>query len=322
MPQGFFQHPYDDQTKLLVSQFGDQAHPQNYQRYSEYLAIPGTLISLLFHLSERVAHKVFEPVDVYLAMLVDETADDKDPESEDLSHDEMDDIIVDTNQQSSRIILEVPPKPTPVIATSSTMTAKSSKDKSGEKIPLSQPTKGRDRPNPGQKSHDKKSRRIDKIIVMQEFPVHLKNSIRDVTFNVNQKTTEILTVRVKIAFNQFTLQAFDGRRWCHWLHNLEVRWFSGRWMLKQRMNHSIFSAKVDGLPVSVTTDPLLVQDYDKCDSFFKDQGIRAYKFLKQGANQVTMLGFFETYEDLKTALESPFVYERTKYKWYHSSSCP
>ncbi|GBC08894.1 hypothetical protein RclHR1_08470005 [Rhizophagus clarus] len=78
----------------------------------------------------------------------------------------------------------------------------------------------------------------------------------------------------------------------------------------------------EGLPVSVTTDPQLTQDYDKRDSFFKDQGIRAYKFLKQGTDRVTMLGFFETYEDLKTALESPFIYERVEYRWYRSSGRP
>ncbi|GBC02116.1 hypothetical protein RclHR1_04460006 [Rhizophagus clarus] len=137
-----------------------------------------------------------------------------------------------------------------------------------------------------------------------------------------KKQQKYLTVCVKIAFNQFTLQAFDGGRWCHRLNNLEVRWFPGRWTLKQRLNQSTFSAKVDGLPVSVISDPLLVQDYNKRDSFFKDQGIRAYKFLKQGADRVTMLGFFKTYEDLKTALESPFVYKCIEFKWYRSSGHP
>ncbi|GBB84333.1 hypothetical protein RclHR1_10960002 [Rhizophagus clarus] len=33
-----------------------------------------------------------------------------------------------------------------------------------------------------------------------------------------------------------------------------------------------------------------------------------------------MLGYFENYEDLKVALESLFVYERTEFKWYRSSS--
>ncbi|GES75019.1 hypothetical protein RCL_jg13084.t1 [Rhizophagus clarus] len=82
-----------------------------------------------------------------------------------------------------------------------------------------------------------------------------------------KKQWKYLTVCVKIAFiNQFTLQAFDGGRWCHRLNNLE------------------------------------------------DQGVRAYKFLKQGANRITMLGFFEIYEDLKTALESSFVYKRVEFK--------
>ncbi|GBC05467.1 hypothetical protein RclHR1_06240003 [Rhizophagus clarus] len=84
----------------------------------------------------------------------------------------------------------------------------------------------------------------------------------------------------------------------------------------------MFTAKVEGLPVSVTTDPLLIQDYDKRDSFFKDQGLKAYKFLKQGTDRVTLLGYFENYKDLKMALESPFVYERTEFKWYRTSDRP
>ncbi|GBB98895.1 hypothetical protein RclHR1_33560001 [Rhizophagus clarus] len=69
-------------------------------------------------------------------------------------------------------------------------------------------------------------------------------------------------------------------------------------------------------------DPLLTQDYDKRDSFFKDQGLKAYKFLKQGTNRMTLLGYFENYEDLKMALESSFVYKRTEFKWYRTSGHP
>ncbi|GES95921.1 hypothetical protein RCL_jg282.t1 [Rhizophagus clarus] len=116
------------------------------------------------------------------------------------------------------------------------------------------------------------------MIVMKDLPDNLKNNVRDV-----------MLYDILIAFNDFTLQAFDG---------------------------------VKGLPVSVTTDPILTQDYDKQDSFFKDQGLKAYKFLKQGTDHVTILGYFENYKDLKTALESPFVYERTEFKWYRSSGRP
>ncbi|GBB98995.1 hypothetical protein RclHR1_03390011 [Rhizophagus clarus] len=130
------------------------------------------------------------------------------------------------------------------------------------------------------------------------------------------------TIRLKIAFNQFTLQAFYGGKWYHRLHTPEVRWFPGRWTLKQRNNHATFAAKVEGLPVSVTADPLLTQDYDKRDFFFKDQDICAYKFSKKGTGRVMILGFFETYEDLKTALKSPFIYERTEYRWYCSNGRP
>ncbi|GBB84095.1 hypothetical protein RclHR1_10720006 [Rhizophagus clarus] len=166
---------------FLISQFGDHTHSKNYQHYSEYLAISGTLNSILFNLGEWVAQKAFEPVDGYLATLVDDMPDDKNPKVNNPLHDEMDDIITDTNQQSFRTIPDVPSEPIPVITTSLMLTAKSGNNKSGEKIPPSQPKGGKDQPNSGQKSHDKKSQKIEKVIVMQEFPVHLKNSIRDVS---------------------------------------------------------------------------------------------------------------------------------------------
>ncbi|GBB95419.1 hypothetical protein RclHR1_02530014 [Rhizophagus clarus] len=133
------------------------------------------------------------------------------------------------------------------------------------------------------------------MIVMKDLPDNLKNNVRDVM-----------------------------------LYDILVEWFPETILTHLTTwgqvalihNRSTFTAKVKGLPVSVTTDPILTQDYDKQDSFFKDQGLKAYKFLKQGTDHVTILGYFENYKDLKTALESPFVYERTEFKWYRSSGRP
>ncbi|GES74687.1 hypothetical protein RCL_jg10263.t1 [Rhizophagus clarus] len=35
-------------------------------------------------------------------------------------------------------------------------------------------------------------------------------------------------------------QTFDGEKWCHRLDDLEVKWFPGKWTLKQKCNHSTF----------------------------------------------------------------------------------
>ncbi|GES75018.1 hypothetical protein RCL_jg13083.t1 [Rhizophagus clarus] len=180
--QGFCQRLYDDQIAILVNTFGERAHSKNYQSLSQHLADPDPLILLLFNLSEQAAKEAFIPVYGYLDCLMDKTLTvNKNPEIEDHSREDMDDIIIDTNQQSSRIILEVPPKSTPIIATSLTMITKSGNDKLREKTSLSQPKGGKDRPNSGQKSSDKMSRKIEKVLVMQDIPTHLRNTIRDVT---------------------------------------------------------------------------------------------------------------------------------------------
>ncbi|GES92448.1 hypothetical protein RCL_jg28779.t1 [Rhizophagus clarus] len=153
LPSGFCQRPYDDQIAILVNTFGEHAHPKNYQSLSQHLVGPGPLILILLDLSEQAAKEALIPVYGYLDCLMDETSTvSEDPESEDHSREDMDDIIIDTNQQSSRIIPEVPPKSTPVIATSSMMTTKSGNDKSGEKNSLSQLKGGKDRSNSGRQN--------------------------------------------------------------------------------------------------------------------------------------------------------------------------
>ncbi|GBB84818.1 hypothetical protein RclHR1_01140007 [Rhizophagus clarus] len=345
LPFGFFQRTPDDQASFLVQQFGQHAHPTCYDTYAKHTLAPAAFISFIFNLSEKVAIISFAPVASFIEKCLKKIPDTSTNAFEEPQQDNME-ITADTNQQSSRIISEETPAPIPDQASSLTPTSKPGNDKSGAKKSNNQSKKGKDTPKAGRKSSDKNSKKITKMIIMKDLPDNLKNNVRDVmlydipvewspktilthlttwgqvTLMSIKSQRKYCTVRLKIAFNNFTLQAFDRGKWYHRLHNLEVRWFPGRWTLKQRHNRSTFTAKVEGLPVSVATDPILIQDYDKRDSFFKDQGLKAYKFLKQGTDHVTMLGYFENYEDLKTALESPFVYERIEFKWYRTSGRP
>ncbi|GBB84334.1 hypothetical protein RclHR1_10960003 [Rhizophagus clarus] len=250
--QGCCQRPYDDQISILVNTFGEHAHPKNYHSLSQRLAGPGPLISILFNLSKKAAKEALIPVFGYLDCLMDKTSTvSENPEIEDHSRDEMDDMTLDTNQLSSRIISEKIPEPIPVQASSSTLISKSGKDKSEGKKSNDQHKKGKDTPKPDRKSADKNSKKITKMIVMKDIPDNLKNNVRDVmlydvlaewspeTLLIHLTTWgqvasisikaqhKYCTVRLKIAFNDFTLQAFDGGKWCHRLHNLEVRGFWG-----------------------------------------------------------------------------------------------
>ncbi|GET01213.1 hypothetical protein GLOIN_2v1765605 [Rhizophagus clarus] len=312
LPSGFFQRTLDDQASFLVQQFGQHAHPTCYDSYAKHTLAPAAFMSLIFNLSEKVAIMSFAPAASFIEKSLEKIPDTSTDATEEPQQDNIE-ITADTNQQSSRIISEETSKPIPVQASSQTPTSKSGNDKSGAKKSNDQHKKDKDTPKAGQKSADRNSKKITKMIVMKDLPDNLKNNVRDVMLYdvpvewspetiLTRLTTwgqvalmsiksqqKYCTVRLKIAFNDFTLQAFD---------------------------------EVEGLPVSVTTDPILTQDYDKRDSFFKDQGLKVYKFLKQGTDRVTMLGYFKNYEDLKTALESPFVYERTEFKWYRSSGRP
>ncbi|GBB90366.1 hypothetical protein RclHR1_01730014 [Rhizophagus clarus] len=85
-------------------------------------------------------------------------------------------------------------------------------------------------------------------------------------------------IQLKIMFNDFILAVFDRGKWCHRLHNLEVKWFPGHWTLKQRQNHSTFMAKVEGLPESVLADPFITQDFDKQYFFLRIKDLSPISF--------------------------------------------
>jgi hypothetical protein len=123
-----------------------------------------------------------------------------------------------------------------------------------------------------------------------------------------------------VALNDFTRPAFDRQEWCFKLGSAVVRWFPGSWTLKQRRNREMFTAKVEGLPETIAKDPLLHQDFDKQDRFFKDFGFCSYKVIKQPNGRSTLIGYFSTYESLKTALETPFVVEKETFRWVRSSN--
>ncbi|GBB97859.1 hypothetical protein RclHR1_30900001 [Rhizophagus clarus] len=262
-------------------------------------------MSFLFNLSEKVAIISFAHMVSFIEKCLEKFSDAITETSEDLQHDNMK-ITADTNQQFSRIISE---EISALIPTSfSTLTSKSGNDKLGAKKSNDQHKKGKDTFKAGQKSSDKNFKKITKLIVMKDIPDNLKNNVKDIMlYDVPVEWSPETILTHLTTWGQVALMSIKPQQ-------KYLRWFSERWTLKQRHNWSTFIAKVEGLPVSVTTDPILIQDYDKRDSFFKDQGLKAYKFLKQGTDHVTMLGYFENYEDLKMALESPFVYETTEFK--------
>ena len=117
-----------------------------------------------------------------------------------------------------------------------------------------------------------------------------------------------------MVLNDFTRPAFDHHSWCFKLGPVVVRWFPGNWTLKQRRNRKVFTAKVEGLPESIANDPLLFQDFDRQDRFFKDFGFSSYKIVKQHDKRYTLIGYFPNYEELKTALETPFVFDKVNYR--------
>ncbi|GBC04819.1 hypothetical protein RclHR1_00590005 [Rhizophagus clarus] len=98
-----------------------------------------------------------------------------------------------------------------------------------------------------------------------------------------------------------------------------VLWSPGKWTLKQRQQRETFTAVVDGVPDSLRKQYLPVQDYDSQDPFFKDFDFKSYEIIKFGGRN-RLIAYFETYEQMKTALESSFHLDGQDYRWTRPTS--
>ncbi|GES95329.1 hypothetical protein RCL_jg9633.t1 [Rhizophagus clarus] len=71
---------------------------------------------------------------------------------------------------------------------------------------------------------------------------------------------------------------------------------------------------VDNIPDDLCKKSLLVQDYDTQNPFFKEFDFKSYKIIKY-EGRYRLIAFFETYDDLKMALETRFHLDGKDYCW-------
>lgn len=72
---------------------------------------------------------------------------------------------------------------------------------------------------------------------------------------------------------------------------------------KERKEREKFQAAVHNLPVGF--GPALVWENGKPCQFFNDYRIKSYKFVQLADGKRKILVYFETYEHLKNALDTP-----------------
>ncbi|GES99810.1 hypothetical protein RCL_jg2771.t1 [Rhizophagus clarus] len=87
LPKGFFQLPPDDQTKFLIQQFGQHAHPSCYDTYAKHTLAPAAFMSFLFNLSEKVAIMSFAPAAAFLEKSLEALPDGSTTTAEEVAQD-------------------------------------------------------------------------------------------------------------------------------------------------------------------------------------------------------------------------------------------
>ena len=76
----------------------------------------------------------------------------------------------------------------------------------------------------------------------------------------------------------------------------------------------MFQVIVHDVSVSFATTPLLRRDRPQL-TFDYDFTFKSYKIIKDKDGSCSMIGYFDTYENLKKALKTQFSVDKTFYQW-------
>jgi hypothetical protein len=113
------------------------------------------------------------------------------------------------------------------------------------------------------------------------------------------------TVKVTIALSSFTLPQL-GKYWTTDLGGIPVRWFPAKWTLKERKEREKFQAVIMDIPEEMTTASLWVDQ--KPHEFLTSAEVKSFKIINLGKGKRKLVGYFENWEILRTALETKQVF--------------
>lgn len=125
------------------------------------------------------------------------------------------------------------------------------------------------------------------------------------------------TLRLKIELSSFRLAQFEVNEnptWTTDLGGIPVRWFPARWTLKERKQREKFQATIKKIPESMTLAALWTDH--RPHSFLSGvKGLKSFKIIKTARGERKLIGYFEKWVDMRSALDNQFVWEDINLSW-------
>jgi hypothetical protein len=128
------------------------------------------------------------------------------------------------------------------------------------------------------------------------------------------------TVRIKIELTSFKFAQFEGTYptvWTTDLGGIPVRWFNARWNLRERKQREKFQAVVRNLPDTINLQSLW-HDRHPHEAIVKS-GLKSFKIIQNARTKDRkLIGYFESWDIMRAALDTPFNYEGLTLPWSRS----
>jgi hypothetical protein len=128
------------------------------------------------------------------------------------------------------------------------------------------------------------------------------------------------TVRIKIELTSFKFAQFEGTYptvWTTDLGGIPVRWFNARWNLRERKQREKFQAVVRNLPDTINLQSLW-HDRHPHEAIIKS-GLKSFKIIQNARTKDRkLIGYFESWDLMRAALDTPFNYEGLTLPWSRS----
>ena len=98
------------------------------------------------------------------------------------------------------------------------------------------------------------------------------------------------------------------------LGKIPVRWFPISWFLKDRKEYERFQGVIEDLPPSFTTD-LMWTDGHLHELLSTQSDLKAFKIVQYEGNRRKLIGYFDSWVNLKISLSTEVRWEYLLLKW-------
>ncbi|RGB27686.1 hypothetical protein C1646_746219 [Rhizophagus diaphanus] len=146
----------------------------------------------------------------------------------------------------------------------------------------------------------------------------LKKKVEDLTkvSNKKKKSNKVQIQNVITELSTFHLAQFEVNEDPIWTTDLgiPVRWFPARWTLKERKQREKFQATIHKIPDSMTLATLWKDNHPH--SFLSAvKGLKSFKIVQTVKGERKLIGYFEKWIDMHTALDNQCVWEQVNLSW-------